>query len=104
LTGIDRSTLAEMVRRMLDKGLITRERTEEDQRANAVAITAAGRKSLRAARTAADRAEKTLLEALPAAERTRFLKSLSAIADAAEEIVAEAPPPRARRKNAARKR
>ena len=39
ITGIDRSTLAEMVRRMLDKGLLSRERTEEDQRANAVAIS-----------------------------------------------------------------
>ncbi len=104
LTGIDRSTLAEMVRRMLEKGLITRERTEEDQRANAVAITAGGRKSLRAARAAADRAEKALLDALPAAERQRFVKSLAAIAAAAEEIVAEAPPPRARRKTAARRR
>ena len=33
ITGIDRSTLAEMVRRMLEKGLLSRERTEEDQRA-----------------------------------------------------------------------
>src|SRR5207302_11343997 len=36
ITGIDRSTLAEMVRRMLEKGLLSRERTERDQRANAV--------------------------------------------------------------------
>ena len=39
ITGIDRSTLAEMVRRMLERGLLSRERTEEDARANAVAIT-----------------------------------------------------------------
>ena len=50
ITGIDRSTLAEMVRRMLEKGLLSRERTEEDQRANAVAISPSGRKALRAAR------------------------------------------------------
>src|SRR5476651_1339993 len=65
ITGIDRSTLAEMVRRMLDKGLLSRERTEEDQRANAVAISPSGRKALRAARLASERAEKALLEALP---------------------------------------
>ena len=47
ITGIDRSTLAEMVRRMLEKGLLSRERTEEDQRANAVAISPSGRKALR---------------------------------------------------------
>ena len=46
ITGIDRSTLAEMVRRMLEKGLLSRERTEEDQRANAVAISPSGKKAL----------------------------------------------------------
>jgi DNA-binding MarR family transcriptional regulator len=81
-TGIDRSTLAEMVRRMLERGLLSRERTEEDQRANAVAITQAGRKALRAARIAADRAERAWLEPLPATERMRFVKSLAAIASA----------------------
>jgi DNA-binding MarR family transcriptional regulator len=79
-TGIDRSTLAEMVRRMLDRGLLSRERTEEDQRANAVAITPSGKKALRAARIAADRAERALLEPLPPAERQRFVKSLAVIA------------------------
>src|SRR5580700_243965 len=75
-TGIDRSTLAEMVSRMLDRGLISRERTASDARANAVLITASGRRALRGARLAADRAEKALLETLPPAERSRFLKSL----------------------------
>jgi DNA-binding MarR family transcriptional regulator len=83
-TGIDRSTLAEMVRRMLDRGLLSRERTEEDARANAVAITLPGRKALRSARIAAERAEKALLEALPAIERQRFMKYLATIASAAD--------------------
>jgi DNA-binding MarR family transcriptional regulator len=82
MTGIDRSTLAEMVRRMLERDLVSRERTEIDQRANAVAITASGRKALRSARNAADRAEKALLEVLPQAERQRFVKSLAQIAAA----------------------
>ena len=86
MTGIDRSTLAEMVRRMLEKGLLSRERTEEDARANAVAITQSGRKALRSARNAADRAERALLDALPPAERTRFVKSLAAIASAASAL------------------
>jgi DNA-binding MarR family transcriptional regulator len=88
ITGIDRSTLAEMVRRMLEKGLLSRERTEEDQRANAVAITASGRKALRAARNAADRAEKALLDALPPGERTRFIRSLAQIAAAHDQFAA----------------
>jgi len=84
ITGIDRSTLAEMARRMVDKGLLERERTEEDQRANAVAITATGRKALRSARLAAERAERALLDALPASDRVKFVKLLGQIALAAD--------------------
>jgi len=88
MTGIDRSTLAEMVRRLLERQLLSRERTEEDARANAVAITQAGRKALKSARAASDRAERALLDALPAAERARFVKSLYTIASAAETLIA----------------
>src|ERR1700760_4769761 len=92
ITGIDRSNLADMVRRMLEKGLLSRERTEEDQRANAVAISPTGRKALRAARNAADRAEKALLEALPLPDRQKFVKALTQIALAAEALETEAGP------------
>jgi DNA-binding MarR family transcriptional regulator len=85
-TGIDRSTLAEMVRRMRERGLLSRERTEEDMRANAVAITQGGRKALKSARTAAERAERMFLEALPAPERPRFVKLLATIAAASENL------------------
>src|SRR5438874_4264175 len=84
LTGIDRSTLAEMIRRMIDKGLLDRERTEADQRANAVRIAMAGRKALRGARTASDRVERTLLASLNATDRARFLKMLSTVVSQAE--------------------
>jgi DNA-binding MarR family transcriptional regulator len=84
ITGIDRSTLAEMARRMVDKGLLDRERTEEDQRANAVAITANGRKALRSARLAAERAERALLDPLPVSDRAKLVKLLAQIAAAAE--------------------
>jgi DNA-binding MarR family transcriptional regulator len=88
ITGIDRSTLAEMVRRMLEKGLLSRERTEEDQRANAVAISPSGRKALRSARNASDRAERALLEALPIPERQKFIRALAQIAQAGESFAA----------------
>src|ERR1700742_3805813 len=88
ITGIDRSTLAEVVRRMLEKGLLSRERTEEDQRANAVAISPAGRKALRSARNASDRAERALLEALPVPERQKFVRALAQIAQAGESFAA----------------
>src|ERR1700754_4903467 len=103
ITGIDRSTLAEMVRRMLEKGLLSRERTEEDQRTNALVITPGGRKSLRSARSASERAEKALLDAIPAAERQRFVRLLSQMAVAAEAFASnghDAPRAKARRKRA----
>jgi DNA-binding MarR family transcriptional regulator len=103
ITGIDRSTLAEMVRRMLERGLLSRERTEEDQRANSVAISPTGRKALRTARTASERAEKALLETLPLAERQRFVKLLAQVAvagDAYAENGHSAPKGRGRRKRA----
>ena len=103
ITGIDRSTLAEMVRRMLEKGLLGRERTEEDQRANSVVISAVGRKALKTARTASDRAEKAMLDSLPPAERQRFVKLLAQVASAGEVWAANghaAPRGRVRRKRA----
>lgn len=102
ITGIDRSTLAEMARRMVEKGLLSRERTEQDQRANAVAISPGGRKALRSARLAAERAERALLEALPASERPKFVKALAQIAAAADALAmnggAKPPQKGARRK------
>jgi DNA-binding MarR family transcriptional regulator len=93
LTGIDRSTLAEMIRRMIDKGLLDRERTESDQRANAVRIAAAGKKALRNARTASDRVERALLSSLSAGDRAKFVKMLATVASNAER---EQPSSRAR--------
>ena len=84
ITGIDRSTLAEMIRRMIDKGLLDRERTETDQRANAVRIAAAGKKALRSARTASERVERTLLAGLSASERAKFIRMLTALVEQAE--------------------
>ena len=84
ITGIDRSTLAEMIRRMIEKGLLDRERTESDQRANAVRMAPGGRKALRSARSASDRVERTLLSGLSAADRQRFLKMLAAVVAQAE--------------------
>src|SRR5215831_21399613 len=84
ITGIDRSTLAEMIRRMIEKGLLDRERTESDQRANAVRMAAGGRKALRSARSASERVERTLLSGLSASDRPRFLKMLAAVVSQAE--------------------
>ena len=78
-TGIDRSTLADIIRRMLKKGLVSRRRTRHDARVYAVKLTDAGRDALRAAQPAADQADERLLAALEPAKRDEFLESLNAI-------------------------
>jgi DNA-binding MarR family transcriptional regulator len=100
ITGIDRSTLAEMIRRMIEKGLLDRQRTETDQRANAVHIAVGGRKALRSARTASERVERMLLSGLSAADRAKFLKMLSAVVEQAEN---EETAPRGERRAKARR-
>ena len=86
--GIDRSTLAEMVRRMLARGLLSRSRTQSDARANEISITQMGRRILRGARLATERAECRLLDPLPPSDRIRFLRSLMLIAAAADHLAA----------------
>ncbi|HEY4115892.1 MAG TPA: MarR family transcriptional regulator [Rhizomicrobium sp.] len=85
MTGVDRSTLAEMIRRLLDRGYITKRRPEADLRSYAVSITPAGRKALRSGRAASSRAERRMLEPIPQPERQRFIKYLASIASAGEE-------------------
>jgi len=80
-TGIDRSTLADIIRRMLKKGLIRRRRTKNDARVYAVRLTDEGRAALTAAGPAAVQADARLLAALPEAKRAEFLESLSVIVD-----------------------
>ena len=93
VTGIDRSTLAEMIRRMIEKGLLDRERTETDQRANSVRIAAGGKKALRGARAISDRVERSLLAALPASERQKFVRMLMALVEQAERNAMGSEPP-----------
>lgn len=65
ITGIDRSTLADMAQRMIAKNLLERERSTVDARANAVHLTELGLATLEAARPKV------------AAADGRFLKMLS---------------------------
>ncbi|MEO8114703.1 MAG: MarR family transcriptional regulator [Phenylobacterium sp.] len=62
ITGIDRSTLADMVARMIAKGLLERERSTLDARANAVRLTAEGHAALEDARPKMAEADSRLLK------------------------------------------
>ncbi len=93
-TNVDRSTLAEMLGRMIDKGLLYRQRTEDDARAYSVRITPTGRKALRGAKAAVDRADRALLAMLTAADKAKLLKLTSAVVAAADADTGEARPAR----------
>jgi len=81
-TGVDRSTLADIVRRMLKKGLLQRRRTKDDARAYAVKLTEEGWRVLKAADPLARRVDDKILAALPGHQRDRFLQDLNAIVEA----------------------
>lgn len=78
-TGIDRSTLADIVARLLHRGLIQRRRAKDDGRAYAIKLSAQGAKALRDAQPAAAAADMRLLASLPPGRRQDFLESLNLI-------------------------
>lgn len=80
-TGVDRSTLADIVRRMLNKGLITRKRMTNDARAYAVYVTDKGREILLDAMPAAAAADQKILSTLSEEQREIFLDTLSQIVE-----------------------
>ncbi len=78
-TGIDRSTLADLVARLLARGMVQRRRAKSDARAYNVRLTAYGWRVLREAQPVAVAADTRLLDALPPAKREEFLNSLDLI-------------------------
>ena len=78
-TGIDRSTVAEMVRRMHRKGLLQRRRTRADARTYALKLTDEGRRVLRAAEPLAKTVDARVLNVLPSVRRDQFIDTLRAL-------------------------
>ena len=88
VTGIDRSTLADMMRRMEKRGLVLRSAHDSDGRANAVRLSRSGVDALTNARQHARAADAAILDALPRSKRKGFLNALeklSKISDKAAE-------------------
>lgn len=81
-TGIDRSTLADIVRRMLKKGLLQRRRTREDARAYAVKLTEEGWRVLKSVDPLARRVDERIMGSLPAGQREKLLQDLNTIVQA----------------------
>jgi DNA-binding MarR family transcriptional regulator len=105
VTGIDRSTVAELVNRMTKQGLLVRNRTETDARTNAVRLTDEGRAVLAATEPLAARADRRFLKLLGGKKGESLVDLLKSLVKeagaAAEEVVVEEPAPKRARKPAA---
>jgi DNA-binding MarR family transcriptional regulator len=104
-TGIDRSTLADLVARMIGKGLLARQRSASDARANTVSLTAQGRAALDEASPKVAAADERILQLLPARKRDAFLAVLREIGqtDAEPEAASGEAKPKKKKKDKAPK-
>jgi DNA-binding MarR family transcriptional regulator len=84
MTGIDRSTLADITRRLSKRKLIERRRTKADARAYAVKLTEAGRQELANGKPALVNVEKILLRAIPAKLRADLFQMLEQVIASSE--------------------
>lgn len=79
-TGVDRSTLADIVRRLVHKGLVVRVRSRTDARTYQLRLTPGGEQELAAATRAADLAEDALLAMLPVKQHATLKSALYTLA------------------------
>ena len=94
-TGIDRSTLADMVARMEKAGLIKRAASKADARAKSVSLMAKGRKALEKAQPAVDAADAALFDAMPKTKQDALLSGLAKLVEDTEAADAKPAAPKA---------
>ncbi|MEO9873945.1 MAG: MarR family winged helix-turn-helix transcriptional regulator [Anderseniella sp.] len=84
-TGIDRSTLADLVNRLETHGYLSRKRSDKDARVNFVSLTEAGRDMLLNAQPQVSLVDQALVEALPERNRKAFVASLQLLSEKLDE-------------------
>jgi DNA-binding MarR family transcriptional regulator len=87
-TGIDRSTIADMIDRMVARGYLERKRDAADQRVNTLWATPAGVAAVEACVEAAIAVQEEILTPVPPEKRAALLEAL--------ELLAELPPDESR--------
>lgn len=93
VTGIDRSTLADLVSRLMAQGYLQRRRSKEDARTNAIRLTPVGKKMLKSAQSGAEDIDKNMLAAFSATDRRNLMDCLSALAVEMDMVDEKAPAP-----------
>jgi DNA-binding MarR family transcriptional regulator len=80
-TGVDRSTMSDVVRRLEKAGLLKRKRSKQDSRSFEVALTEAGKSMVKKTLAISRGVDHMMLSRIPAARRQSFLNALRSIAD-----------------------
>jgi DNA-binding MarR family transcriptional regulator len=83
-TGIDRSTISEVIQRLLAKGFVARRRSTKDARAYTLRLTLRGRQKLRAVRPAVEQVDEQVLGMVPIRQRDAFVQTLRSLIEACE--------------------
>ncbi len=99
-TGIDRSTLADMIARMIDKGYLGRERSALDARAKTVRLTDKGRDALESTHPRVADADARIMGHLTAGKRDAFITALRVLSKAGEAALVGEPAPGKKKKKA----
>jgi DNA-binding MarR family transcriptional regulator len=83
--GLERSSVAEVLPRLEDRGLIEREQSAEDKRVKLVKLSRKGKQMVKRMEEAVQRAHDRTIEALPEAERDLFMLQLIRLVEANNE-------------------
>lgn len=81
LSGIDRSTTADIVQRLLRKKLVNRRRAKTDARRYSLRLTDLGQQALEHANPAANSVDHKTLAVLSSEQRSEFVKALAKIVE-----------------------
>ncbi|UUU29471.1 MarR family winged helix-turn-helix transcriptional regulator [Streptomyces sp. CA-210063] len=88
--ALDTSTMADVARRLENRGLLARRTAASDGRRKLLYLTDAGQEALREAKHRARTLDKLLLESFDEGERERFVATLQMLADRWEGLAEEA--------------
>jgi MarR family transcriptional regulator, temperature-dependent positive regulator of motility len=80
-TGVDRTTISDIVKRMQSKGWLHRSRKKKDTRAYVIKLTNDGRRLLSRVDPLAKQVDEQILSAVPAARAEEFLSMLRILAE-----------------------
>ncbi|TXS38481.1 MarR family winged helix-turn-helix transcriptional regulator [Streptomyces sp. OR43] len=84
-TSLDRSTVNQMVRRLVDQNLVSQERDDDDRRRTLLSLTDEGAELLDSLIAPAERVNALLLGSLPEGERARAVDILTTLASLNDE-------------------